>query len=74
MVVIVMFITIIGLCSMVAKNCMTKTLYTDGKNIKNIAFKNTIQMARAYDMADAIGKITYYIDSQRTKNYLKNTK
>ncbi len=50
-----------------------KNTYTDGKNIKNIAFKNTIQMARAYDMADAIGKITYYIDSQRTKNYLKIT-
>ncbi|NDO46869.1 hypothetical protein [Clostridium sp. MD294] len=50
-----------------------KNTYTDGKNINNIAFKNTIQMARAYDMADAIGKITYYIDSQRTKNYLKNT-
>ena len=50
-----------------------KNTYTDGKNIKNIVFKNTIQMAKAYDMADAIGKITYYIDSQRTKNYLKNT-
>lgn len=50
-----------------------KNTYTDGINIKNIAFKNTIQMAKAYDMADVIGKITYYIDAPRTKNYLKGS-
>lgn len=47
--------------------------YTNGTNIKNIAFKNTLQMVKAYDIADALGKIAYYIDAPRTKNYFKGS-
>ncbi len=46
-----------------------KNTYNNGTNVKNIAFKNTIQMVRAYDMADAAGKIAYYLDAPRTRNY-----
>lgn len=48
-----------------------KNTYTDGKNFKKIAFKNTIQTAKAYDMVDAIGKIAYCLDAPRTTYYLK---
>lgn len=47
--------------------------YTNGTNIKNIAFKNTLQMVKAYDIADALGKIAYYIDAPRTSNYFKGS-
>lgn len=47
--------------------------YTDGTNVKNIAFKNTIQTAKAYGMADAIGKIAYYLDAPRTACYFKGS-
>ncbi len=50
-----------------------KNTYTDGKNVKNIAFKNTIQTAKAYGMADAIGKIAYYLDAPRTTYYFKGS-
>ncbi len=50
-----------------------KNTYTDGTNIKNIAFKNTLQMVKAYDMPDALGKIAYYIDAPRTSNYFKRS-
>lgn len=46
-----------------------KNTYNDGVNVKNIAFKNTIQMVKAYDMADAAGKISYYLEAPRTRNY-----
>ena len=51
-----------------------KNKYTDGRNFKNIAFKNTIQTAKAYGMADAIGKIAYCLDAPRTTYYLKGSK
>lgn len=50
-----------------------KSTYNNGTNIKNIAFKNTIQMVKAYDMADAVGKIAYYLDAPRTKYYLRGS-
>ncbi len=50
-----------------------KNTYTDGKNINNIAFKNTIQTAKAYEMADAIGKIAYYLDTPRTACHFKKS-
>ncbi len=46
-----------------------KNTYNDSVNVKNIAFKNTIQMVKAYDMADAAGKIAYYLEAPRTRNY-----
>lgn len=50
-----------------------KNTYNDGKNVDNIAFKNTIQTAKAYGMADAIGKIAYYLDAPRTTCYFKGS-
>lgn len=50
-----------------------KNTYTDGKNVKNIAFKNTLQTAIAYGMADAVGKIAYYLDAPRTACYFKGS-
>lgn len=50
-----------------------KGAYTDGKHIKNIAFKNTIQMVRAYGLADAAGRIAYYLDTARTKTFFSQT-
>jgi len=50
-----------------------KNTYTDGTNVNNIAFKNTIQTAKAYGMADAIGKIAYYLDAPRTSWYFKGS-
>lgn len=55
------------------QNLYKKNTYTDGKNIYNIKFKNTIQTAKAYGMADAIGKIAYYLDAPRTVYYLKGS-
>jgi len=50
-----------------------KGTYTDGKDIYNIKFKNTIQTAKAYEMADVIGKIAYYLDSPRLVCYFKGS-
>ena len=50
-----------------------KNTYTDGKYFKKMAFKHTIQTAKAYDMADAIGKIAYCLDTPRTTYFLKST-
>lgn len=55
------------------QNLYEKNTYTDGKNVNNIAFKNTIQTAKAYGMADAIGKIAYYLDAPRTTYYFKGS-
>lgn len=55
------------------QNLYEKNTYTDGKNVNNIAFKNTIQTAEAYGMADAIGKIAYYLDAPRTAYYFKRS-
>lgn len=48
-----------------------KNTYTNGRDFYNVAFKNTIQTAKAYGMADVIGKIAYYLDAPRTSYYLK---
>ncbi len=50
-----------------------KNTYMDGQNIHNIRFKNTIQMANLYGMADAIGKIAYYFDTPRNDCYFKGS-
>ncbi len=50
-----------------------KNTYNDGKNVYNTKYKNTIQMAKAYDMPDVIGKIAYYIDTIRTISYFKGS-
>ena len=55
------------------ENLYEKNTYTDGKNVNNIAFKNTIQTAKAYGMADVIGKIAYYLDAPRTTCYFKGS-
>jgi len=55
------------------QNLYEKNTYTDGKNVNNIAFKNTIQTAKAYGMADVIGKIAYYLDAPRTTCYFKGS-
>ncbi len=56
-----------------SQNLYKKNTYTDGKNIYNIKFKNTIQTAKAYKMADVIGKIAYYLDAPRTVYYLRGS-
>ena len=56
-----------------SQNLYEENNYNDGKNVKNIAFKNTIQTAKAYGMADVIGKIAYYLDAPRTKYYFKGS-
>lgn len=56
-----------------SQNLYQKNTYTDGRNINNIAFKHTIQTAKAYGMADAIGKIAYYLDAPRTVCYFKGS-
>lgn len=56
-----------------SQNLYEKNTYTDGKNVNNIAFKNTIQTAKAYGMADAIGKIAYYLDAPRTTLYFRRS-
>lgn len=47
--------------------------YTDGTEIKLINFKNTIQEAEAYGLADVIGKIAYYLDAPRLTYYFKGS-
>ncbi len=56
-----------------SQNLYDNNTYTDGRNVKNIAFKNAIQTAKAYGMADAIGKIAYYLDAPRTTYYFKGS-
>ncbi len=55
------------------QNLYKKGVYTDGKNVNNVAYKNTIQTAKAYEMADAIGKIAYYLDTPRTIYYFRGS-
>ena len=47
--------------------------YNDGKRLNIIEFKNTIQEAEVYGMADVIGKIAYYLDAPRLTYYFKGT-
>lgn len=56
-----------------SQNLYQKSVYNDGRNVKNIAFKNTIQTATAYGMADAVGKIAYYLDTPRAACYFRGT-
>lgn len=56
-----------------SQNLYESNTYTNGTNVNNIAFKNTIQTATAYEMADAIGKIAYYLDAPRTTCYFKGS-
>lgn len=56
-----------------SQNLYEKNTYTDGKNINSIAFKNTVQTAISYEMADAVGKIAYYLDAPRTACYFKGS-
>lgn len=45
--------------------------YCDGVILKSIEFKNTIQEAEAYGLADVIGKIAYYLDAPRLNYYFR---
>ena len=45
--------------------------YSDGVILKTLELKNTIQEAEAYDLADVIGKIAYYLDAPRLNYYFK---
>ncbi len=45
--------------------------YTDGTELKLIDFKNTIQEAEIYGLADVIGKVAYYLDAPRLTYYFK---
>lgn len=47
--------------------------YTDGTKLKLIDFKNTIQEAEIYGLADVIGKIAYYLDAPRLTYYFKGS-
>lgn len=50
-----------------------KNTYMDGQNIYNVKYKNTIQTAKAYGMADVIGKIAYYLDTPRNVCYFRGS-
>jgi 3-methyladenine DNA glycosylase AlkC len=45
--------------------------YTNGTKLNLIDFKNTIQEAEVYGIADVIGKIAYYLDAPRLTYYFK---
>jgi hypothetical protein len=47
--------------------------YTDGKKLKIIDFKNTIQEAEIFGLADVIGKIAYYLDAPRLTYYFQGS-
>ncbi|SFC13508.1 hypothetical protein [Clostridium uliginosum] len=47
--------------------------YTDGVILNTIDFKNTIEEAEAYGLADVIGKIAYYLDAPRLTYYFKGS-
>ncbi|MCY6369954.1 hypothetical protein [Clostridium ganghwense] len=47
--------------------------YTDGIRIKIGDFKNTLQEAETYGLADVIGKIAYYLDAPRLTYYFKGS-
>ncbi|KNY28176.1 TerD family protein [Pseudobacteroides cellulosolvens] len=45
--------------------------YSDGKSLKIIDFKNTLQEAEVLGLADIIGKIGYFVDAPRLTYYFK---
>ncbi|MCQ2015024.1 hypothetical protein LJE39_17930 [Clostridium butyricum] len=53
------------------KDRYKKGPFNDGVVFDIKAFKNTIQEAEAYKMADVIGKIAYYLDAPRLHYYFK---
>ncbi|MFW9865969.1 MAG: hypothetical protein ACFFEN_07710 [Candidatus Thorarchaeota archaeon] len=48
-----------------------KGLYLDGISFKYIKFKNTIQEAEIYGLAEVTGKIAYFLDAPRLKYYFE---
>lgn len=48
--------------------------YTNGRIFNLIEFKNTIQEAEVYELADVIGKIAYYVDAPRLTYYFKGNR
>ncbi|MDP4091574.1 MAG: hypothetical protein Q8930_20205, partial [Bacillota bacterium] len=48
-------------------------LYNDGVRLRLIDFKNTIQEAEVYGLADVVGRIGYYLDAPRITYYLKGS-
>ena len=51
-----------------------KSIYCDdGVSLNILEFKNTIQEAEVYGMADVIGKIAYYLDAPRLNYYFKGS-
>lgn len=48
--------------------------YCDGKSLKIIDFKNTLQEAEALGLADVIGKIGYFVDAPRLTYYFKGNR
>lgn len=53
------------------KDRYKKGPFNDGVVFNLKAFKNTLQEAEAYNMADVIGKIAYYLDAPRLHYYFK---
>lgn len=47
--------------------------FTDGLKLNQIEFKNTIQEAEIYGLADVIGKVAYYVDAPRLTYYLRGS-
>ncbi|MBC8060544.1 MAG: hypothetical protein H7Y18_07750 [Clostridiaceae bacterium] len=47
--------------------------YSDGVRLNLVDFKNTIQEAEIYELADVIGKIAYYLDAPRLTYNLKGS-
>ena len=54
-----------------AEDRYKKGPFNDGVVFDVKLFKNTIQEAEAYNMADVIGKLAYYIDAPRLHYYFK---
>lgn len=48
-------------------------IYSDGVRLKIIDFKNTLQEAEIYGLADVLGKIAYYLDAPRITYNLKGS-
>lgn len=48
--------------------------YCDGRSLKIIDFKNTLQEAEALGLADVVGKIGYFVDAPRLTYYFKGNR
>lgn len=49
------------------------SIYSDGVRLNIIEFKNTMQEAEIYGLADVIGKVAYFLDAPRITYYLKGS-